>query len=69
MTTLGSSRWLWSAVMGAPGRKIVLRGLRVCTGLRTGTVWLALHGIDTATAADHERFLARVRDRIARILP
>ena len=67
VTTLGSSRWLWSAVMGAPGRKIVLRGLRVCTGLRTRTFWLALHGIDDATAADRERFLARVRARIARI--
>lgn len=69
VTTLGSSRWLWTAVMGAPGRKVILRGLRVCTGWRTRTFWLGLHGIDTATQGQRERFLARVRARIARLPP
>ncbi|TNC72219.1 NAD(P)H-dependent oxidoreductase [Rubellimicrobium roseum] len=67
VTTLGSPRWLWSAVMGAPGRKVILRGLRACTGWRTRTFWLALHDIDTATPERRARFLARVRARIARL--
>jgi putative NADPH-quinone reductase len=64
VTTLGSSRWLWSIVMGSPGRKVILRGLRACTGLRTRTFWLGLHNIDTASPAKRERFLAQVRQRI-----
>ncbi|WP_210530124.1 NAD(P)H-dependent oxidoreductase [Rubellimicrobium arenae] len=67
VTTLGSSRWLWSLVMGAPGRKILLRGLLGCTGLRTRTFWLALHDMDSSTTAQRDRFLARVRARIARL--
>jgi putative NADPH-quinone reductase len=67
VTTLGSPRWVWSFLMGAPGRKIMLRSLLACTGLRTRTFWLGLHGMDSATAAQRERFLARVRARIARI--
>lgn len=67
VTTLGSSRWFWSAVMGAPGRKVILRGLRACLNLRCRTFWLALHGMDGTTAAQRARFLTRVRRRIARI--
>ena len=67
VTTLGSSRWLWSGLMGAPGRKILLRGLRPCTGWRTRAFWLALHDMDASTQAQRERFLARVRARIASI--
>ena len=53
--------------MGAPGRKIVLRGLRFCTNKRTRTFWLGLHAIDDQTEASRERYIDRVRDRIARI--
>jgi NAD(P)H dehydrogenase (quinone) len=67
ITTLGSSRWFWTLAMGAPGRKVLLRGLKGCTGWRTRTFWLALHGMDGATPAQRDRFLARVRARIARI--
>ena len=67
VTTLGASRWVWSAVMGAPGRKTILRGLRACMGLRCRTFWLALHDMDSASQVRRERFLAQVRARIARI--
>jgi hypothetical protein len=53
--------------MGAPGRKIILRGLRFCTNKRTQTFWLGLHAIDDQTEAVCKRFIDRVRDRIARI--
>lgn len=67
VTTLGSPWWLWSLVIGAPGRKIMLRGIRACCSVRTRTLWLALHRMDTVSAADRQRFLARVRQRIGRV--
>ena len=67
ITTLGSPWWFWTFLIGAPGRRIILRGLRYCTARRTQTFWLALHDIDTAEAPARARFIARVRSRIARI--
>jgi NAD(P)H dehydrogenase (quinone) len=67
ITTLGSPWWFWTFLIGAPGRRIILRGLRYCTAPRTRTFWLALHEIDTAEAPALARFIARVRARIARI--
>lgn len=67
ITTLGSPWWFWTFLIGAPGRRIILRGLRYCTAPRTRTFWLALHDIDTAEAATCARFIERVRARIARI--
>lgn len=67
ITTLGAPWWVWAALMGAPGRKILLRGLRPCTARRTRTFWMALHGIDAQDDASRSRYLDRVRARIARI--
>lgn len=67
VTTFGSPWWFWTFLIGAPGRKIVLRGLRFCTNKRTSTFWLGLHAIDDQTPTSRQRFIDRVRDRIARI--
>lgn len=67
VTTLGMSWPMFNLVMGAPGRRIMLRGLRFCTGPRTRTFWLALHGMDGATPAARSAFLRRVRERMARL--
>jgi len=67
ITSFGSPWWFWTFLMGAPGRKIILRGLRFCTNKRTQTFWLGLHAIDDQTEAVCKRFIDRVRDRIARI--
>nr|WP_256371792.1 NAD(P)H-dependent oxidoreductase [Rubellimicrobium sp. CFH 75288] len=67
VTTLGLSRWAWSVALGAPGRRMLLRGLRVCTGARTRTLWLALHRVETVPAGTRERFLRHVRQRMARL--
>jgi putative NADPH-quinone reductase len=67
VTTLGSPWWAWTFLMGAPGRKLLLRGLRPCIARRARTVWLALHDMDRSTPAQRDRFLARVRARIARL--
>ncbi len=68
ITTFGSPWWFWTFLIGAPGRKIVLRGLRFCTNKRTRTFWLGLHAIDDQTEVSRKRFIDKVRDRIQRFL-
>lgn len=67
VTTLGSPWWFWTWLIGAPGRKIILRGLRFCTAPRTRTFWMGLHEMDTTSEAGRQRYVDRVRARIARI--
>ena len=67
VTTFGSPWWFWTFLIGAPGRKIILRGLRFCTNKRTQTFWLGLHAIDDQTETSRKSYIDRVRARIARI--
>jgi putative NADPH-quinone reductase len=67
ITTFGAPWWFWRFVIGSPGHKIVLRGLRFCTAPRTKTFWMGLHEMDGQTKATRHRYLQRVRARIARI--
>lgn len=67
ITTFGSPWWFWTFLMGAPGRKIILRGMRYCTAPRTKTFWLGLHDMDDQTDPTRNRFIDRVKARIARI--
>ena len=65
VTTLGSPWWWWTFVMGAPGRKILLRGLKPLVAPGCRTQWLALHRMDTASLATRQQFLARVRYKLS----
>ncbi|MEM9145693.1 MAG: NAD(P)H-dependent oxidoreductase [Pseudomonadota bacterium] len=67
VTTLGSPWWFWTWVVGAPGRRILLRGLRAICARRTRTFWIGLHEMDSVTAEARTRYLDRVGRRIARI--
>ena len=67
ITTFGSPWWFWTFLMGAPGRKIILRGLRFCTHARTRTFWLGLHAIEEQADLARRRYIDRVRTRIAQI--
>lgn len=67
ITTLGSPWWFWTFLISAPGRRMILRGLRFCTARRTKTFWLGLHEMDTQDAPARARYLDRVRARIERI--
>lgn len=67
ISTLGAPWWLWALVMGAPGRKVMLRGLRVCTGPGTRTFWMGLHDMDTQTQASRQRYLDRVAAQMRRL--
>ena len=59
-TTCGASRWLtW--LMGAPGRRTLLRGIRSLCSRRARTCFVAHYTIDTSTEASRARHLDRVR--------
>ena len=49
------------------GQRIIRRALRLNTGLRTRSAWVALRGSATATPADRRRFLRRIERRMARL--
>jgi NAD(P)H dehydrogenase (quinone) len=67
ISTLGSPWWWWRLIMGEPGRRMLIRGLRPLVARRCKTFWLALHEMDSASPEKRARFLARVRQRMARI--
>lgn len=65
VSTLGSPWWWWRLVMSEPGRRTLLRGLRPLVAPRCRTLWLALHGIDGATADQRMAFVGKVEKRLA----
>ncbi len=67
VSTLGSPWWWWKWVMGEPGRRILLRGLRPLVARKAATFWLALHEMDSTSLAQRGRFLTKVGRRMARI--
>lgn len=67
ITTFGAPWWFWTFLIGAPGRKIILRGLRYCTAPRTKTFWMGLHEMESQGDAARRRYLDRVRARISLI--
>lgn len=66
VTTHGSSR-LVNSVQGAPGRRIVRRSLRVICHPFCRTRWVALYGLDSASAADRDSFLEKVEKTFSRL--
>ncbi len=66
VTTLGSPRWWWWLV-GQPGRRVLLRGIRALCHRRCRTVWLALHRMDEVGDDARRDFLGNV-DRTLRSL-
>lgn len=67
ITSLGAKRWQWSLVLGAPGRKQMLRGLRACIAPRARTFWLAHYAMDASTPASRAAHLVKIARRIAQI--
>ena len=69
VSTLGSPWWWWTLIMKEPGRRIILRGLRVLCAPRCKTMWLALHRLDNVSDKQRRNFLARVEKKLAQIGP
>ncbi len=66
VTTHGSPKWI-NALEGEAGKRIVTRSIRVLCHPLARTRWLALYGVDRATAEQRQRFLDRVERRLARL--
>jgi NAD(P)H dehydrogenase (quinone) len=65
ISTLGSPWWWWTLIIKEPGRRILLRGLKVLCAPRCRTMWVALHRLDEASDSKRLRFLARVEKKMA----
>jgi len=66
VTTYGRPWWT-ALLVGDPAKKSVTRYLRMLTGWRARTRYLALRDMNRATPARRAGFLARVRDAAARL--
>ncbi|SMX44594.1 NAD(P)H-dependent oxidoreductase [Maliponia aquimaris] len=65
-TTCGASWWLtW--LMGAPGRRTLLRGVRALCARRCRTVFVAQYLVDASTPESRARHLARVGRAVDRL--
>jgi len=63
VTPHGGPRWAaW--LTGQPGRRMVMRGLRVCAPKRCRTFWLAMYRAEDGSDLHRAAFLARVRRRM-----
>ncbi len=65
VTTCGAP-WWWSFVVGQPGRKTIMRGIRALCGWRCRTMYLAHYLMDSSTQQSRARFLETVRRRLER---
>ena len=65
ITTCGAPTW-WSVVVGQPGRKTILRGMRALCATRCRTFFLAHYLMDASTPRSRAAFLAKVRAKLER---
>jgi putative NADPH-quinone reductase len=66
VTTHGSSKFI-NAVEGESGKRTLTRSLRTMCHPLTRTTWIAMYGIDNASADDRAAFLERAERRISRL--
>ena len=65
VTTCGAPWWL-SHLIGHPGRKTILRGIRALCGRHCRTMFMAHYRMDASTPQSRAAYLARVRKKLAR---
>ena len=66
-TTCGASRWL-TAIVGAPGKRTLLRGVGFICAPRKRTVFAAHFLMDSSTPASRAAHLARVASKMDRLI-
>jgi len=66
-TTCGAS-WPLTRFIGAPGRRTLLRGLRLCCAKRVRTAFAAHYLMDSSTDTSRAKHLRRVATRLDRFL-
>ncbi|WP_346892251.1 NAD(P)H-dependent oxidoreductase [uncultured Roseibium sp.] len=65
VTTCGAT-WLVSKMVGEPGRKTILRGMRALCATNCRTLYLAHYKMDTSTPESRNRYLAKIRHRLGK---
>jgi NAD(P)H dehydrogenase (quinone) len=65
ITTCGAPLW-WSVLMGQPGRRTILRGMRANCARLCKTLYLAHYRMDSSTQISRTAFLMKVRMRLGR---
>lgn len=65
VTTCGASPWI-SFLMGQPGRKTILRGMRALCAPTARTLYVAHYDMDRSTAESRAAFLGKVERKLAR---
>jgi putative NADPH-quinone reductase len=65
VTTCGAPRW-WSYVVGHPGKRLVLRGMRALFARRCKTLFMAHYLMDVSTPESRSSFLEAVRRKLSR---
>jgi len=65
ITTCGAPLW-WSVLIGQPGRKTILRGMRANCARLCKTLYVAHYRMDSSTDISRKAFLMKVRMRVAR---
>ena len=63
VTTCGAPRW-WSYIVGQPGKKTIMRGIRALCARRCKTLFLAHYMMDVSTPASRAAFLSRVKQKL-----
>ncbi|WP_172292189.1 NAD(P)H-dependent oxidoreductase [Pseudoruegeria sp. HB172150] len=66
-TTCGASWWL-TRFIGAPGRRTILRGVRLLCAKRCRTAFAAHYLMDSSTPESRAKHLARVEKRLVRFI-
>jgi putative NADPH-quinone reductase len=67
VTTCGASWWV-SKLVGEPGRKTIMRGIRLLAKPGCKTRYMAHYKMDSSTPESRERYLAKVKDKVASFL-
>lgn len=65
VTTCGATWWI-SLLMGQPGRKTILRGIRSLCAWRCRTFYLAHYSMDASTPESREAYLGKVERKLRR---
>jgi putative NADPH-quinone reductase len=65
VTTCGAPRW-WSYLVGHPGKRTIMRGMRALFARRCKTVFLAHYLMDVSTPQSRAAFLGRVERAMRR---
>ena len=66
ITTCGATR-LWTNIVGHPGRRTILRGMRALCGKRCKTLYLAHYRMDVSTPESRRAYLAKVEQNLAKL--